>query len=172
MKKKNYILLCLLLIAVNCKGQTNSISENKNPKPLYLVKFYSKSSIVTQNAFISPVDKDTTYALSPIQYKEIQSLLNVDRLLFIRVKRSAILFTLNDLFRAYNIQEKYRRLAIKVNYKLISNPETILISQSAIIKVLVLKDSKGQYINVIEKGYYENENDYKKRKKKGEVFVQ
>jgi hypothetical protein len=142
-----------------------------NSQFLYIVSLNTNNPMVTRNAYISPSEKDTSYALKTSTSSEICKLLKVNRIIFIRAKPSAKILTLNKVFNLYNIPNNLRKLRIKINDNFIEYPETLLISLKEIESVQILKNANPYYIHITEKGYLESKKYFERLKKQGEIFV-
>jgi hypothetical protein len=124
-------------------------------KFFYIINFYDKPPVATENAFIDPQSTLAWYHL-PDSVKEVRSLLNVDIIYVIKLKPNTKLLTLNQFFDEYRIQQKFRKLHVMVDDDIIDYPETMFISQNQIDKVKIIRGAKGSYIRIILKGYYES----------------
>jgi len=155
MKRGVYLTLFFLVIVNLCFCQNSS---KRNFKFLYVVSFHDKPPVATENAFIAPSERDSIYI--PPRNENICGLLKVDQIVFMRVKPSAELLTLNKLLNIYGISEKYRKVAIKLDDDILDHSETILISKSQIEKVKLVKYANGYYVHIVLKGYYEYRKKY------------
>lgn len=153
MKRGINLMLGFLFIVNACFCQTNKLNRAaRKYRFLYIVQFYDSPPVATENVFIAPFETDTLYMLP--KNKIIDSLLKIDEIMCIRVKRGIKIFTLNDVYSSYGINKKYKKLNIMINEDLIDHPETILISKSQIETVKLAKGANGYYVSIILKGYY------------------
>ena len=168
---KKIFLTCVFfsVIASFCFGQKNMIKKKVNF--LYIVDFHDKPPVSTVNVFVDPSERDTIYKLPQIQSKEVCRLLKIDGILYVKLKLGTRLLTLNDVFVLYNIPVKFRKYRIKINDMEINSPESLLISTNIISKVKLDKTSPNNYINIIEKGYYNDKREIEKQMKNGDEYI-
>jgi hypothetical protein len=158
MKKKIYFVMILLGLGrtVFCQSKYSQKSESKTKFTfLYVVDLSGRRPVVTENAFIAPSEKDTTFRLSRQASEQIRGLLKIDEIIYVKVKPAAKIITLSQVFHLYKIGEKYREYPIIIDDQMIEDPETLIISKSQISKVSVVKIRDSYYISIILKGYYE-----------------
>jgi hypothetical protein len=175
MKGQKTLIVISLLLGINrgfSQSNSNDISYKKNVQFMYIISLNNTPPIVTRNAYLSPSEKDTSYVLPSSINRELCKLLKVDRFIFIKMKSSAKVLTLSQVFDAFKISNSNRKLKVKVNDDLLDNPETLLISCKEIGVVNVVRNSKLSYVHIIEKDYFENKKYIEQLKKNGEVFIQ
>lgn len=156
MKQKIYFIAVLLFFSNRGFGQ---ISEDSNTIPkeefkfLYILKFATKESIATTNAFVAPSERDSTYSLRSAQKEVLCQLFGVDGVIVIKMKQNCRLLSLYDIFAMYHIQLKFRKNKVMVNDRIISNPETLFISQVEIESLKIAKMGEGGQIRILLRGY-------------------
>ncbi len=170
MKRKYYLMVFILVIVKISFAQTTKFSGDSvktKLRFLYIINSHDKAPTTTENAFIAPSQKDSTYRLQSSLCDEICTLLKINGIIVIKIKRGVNLMTLNEVFELFNVQNKFRRSKIIIDDDVIFFPETILISREVIDKLTIVKSGNNYSIKIFLKGYIqrkesERDGDYRK----------
>jgi hypothetical protein len=169
--KKKHVLLFLFLTLANyhsfAQATTSLPKSSGKVRLFYIVNFYDKSIIVTENIFIKRSETDTLYSLDKAEDIEMLRLLKADMIIFIKVKKNVKLLSLNELYDVFKVQPKHRNLKVKIDEDYVDYPQTALFSQGSIEKVFLTKGKFGLELSIIEKGYFETKKILKKLLKSG-----
>src|ERR1700753_2121920 len=104
--KRIYVITVLLMVIKLSYAQKILHSDDSLKAKLtfiYVLEFKDRQSIITQNAYIAPSQRDTTYLLRNCQSDVLSPMLKTDGIVIIKVKQSIRQMTLSDVFDLYNV---------------------------------------------------------------------
>ena len=146
------ILSFFLLFCASCSAlakNRNILTDSvKKYSKAYIIEIPNEPRVITKHLILDPDKIVTLDNLSEQARRELDTLLNVEKILIIRFEVGTKLLNLNDVLKKYNIESKYWTIPVFVNGVEIDYPGTILIAENQIERIEVKHNSDGQFIAI------------------------
>jgi len=151
MIRKIFVLIIFLATSYLCSAKAANVIQDsvKKYKKFYIVEQEGKEPIATRYLFLDPKKIADLSSVSDASNAELSKLLKVDFVITVKFDPGTKLLTLNELLKIYQIKLADWSLPVKVDDEIIDSPQTMLIAQNQVSKVLVKKGKTTAYIQIV-----------------------